>query len=366
MKILYFFEKKDTLMDDWQRFHIFDELMYHGISVKVINPLNYGDYSLANKAILNELEFGDFDLFMTPHNESLLFEATLKLIKNYQIPMLLICFDNLVTPYKHKNICSYYDLVWLTSIETESLFHKWGAKTIFLPYAANPLLFKPAVSKENNKVCFIGSPYGSRVNILNKVIESGIELDLYSKVIESNDENTYSKQRLSLYISPFLDLIRFSFGRKIILGAIKNKLLKPKVINRKFSNLSLYPPLPVNEIAKAYSQYSIALATTEVRNTGVLERPLHIVNLRSFEIPMSGGIQICKYSKELANYFEDGKEIILYKDDKELIEKLEYYLLPENKSLRDDMKVAARLRAEKEHSWIARFKLIFERLGLNY
>lgn len=366
MKIIYFFEKKDTLMDDWQHFHIFDELMHYGVEVEIFNPLNYDSYDSANLSLLNKLECSDFDLFMTPHNESRLFEKTLKKIKDYKIPMLLICFDNLVIPYEHKKVCSYYDLVWLTSKETENLFHEWGAKTIFLPYAANPFLFKPVVSNENNKVCFIGSPYGSRVNILNEIIENGVELDLYSKVDNNIDENIYSKQKLSSYVLPFLNLIRFSYGRKIILGAIKNKFLKSKKINKNLNNLSFYPPLPVNEIGKAYSQYSISLATTEVRNTGVLAKPLHIVNLRSFEIPMSGGIQICKYSKELANYFEDGKEIILYKDDKELIDKLEYYLLPENKPLRDKIKIAARLRAEKEHSWMARFKVVFDRLGLNY
>lgn len=366
MKIVYYFEDKNTLMDNWQFFHIFDELMNYGISVKVINPLDYDDYNLANQALLGELESGDCDLFMTPHNESRLFKETLISIKKINIPTLLICFDNLVIPYEHKKVCSYYDLVWLTSKETENLFHRWGAKTIFLPYAANPFLFKPSGSKENNKVCFIGSPYGSRVNILNKIIEGGIELDLYSKVTENDDGNIYSKQKLSSYILPFFNLIRFSYGRKIILGAIKNKLLVSELINKKLNNLSLLPPLPVNEIGKVYSQYSVSLATNEVRNTGVLAKPLHIVNLRSFEIPMAGGIQICKYSKELSNYFEDGKEIILYQDEKDLIEKLEYYLLPENKSLRDEMKIAARLRAEKEHSWMARFRLVFDRLGLNY
>ena len=70
---------------------------------------------------------------------------------------------------------------------------------------------------------------------------------------------------------------------------------------------------PSSELYKVYSKYSLALSSTAARNTGVLKHSLYIVNFRSFEIPMSGGLQICQYTDEMAEYFDDGKEIIFYR-----------------------------------------------------
>jgi len=177
MRILYYFAERDTLMYQWQRFHIFDELSLCGIEIEVFNPLHFSSASESNLQLINKLEKDNFDLFMTPLNEDYLYIDTLKRIQQLSFPTLLICHDNLVVPFYHKNICKYFDLVWLTSQETEKLFNTWGAKTIFLPYAANPTLFTPSYTDESediNRVCFVGTPYGSRVNMINHLKPNGL------------------------------------------------------------------------------------------------------------------------------------------------------------------------------------------------
>jgi hypothetical protein len=57
---------------------------------------------------------------------------------------------------------------------------------------------------------------------------------------------------------------------------------------------------------------------------------------------------------------------LFYDSDDELIEKAKYYLRPENNEKRMMMKMAARKRAESDHSWFERFKKIFDHLGLQY
>lgn len=363
MKILYFFEEKNILMDQWQRYHIFDELKNDGIEVVVFNPLSYPDYIIANSALLTEIETQHFDLFMTPHNENRLFISTLIKIKKHKLPTLLICFDNLVIPFEHKNVCSIYDLVWLTSIETEYLFKKWGAKTIFLPYAANPNLFKVDNQPEVNKICFVGTPYGSRVNTLNTLIDNNISVALFSNVSDVSSKLAVNKQSFYRYLSPFMNLVKTPYGRKIIMGAFKQKLNPPKSLHNTDS-LDFLDPVDISLLGNVYSSYALSLSSTAARNTGVLKKPLNIVNLRSFEIPMSGGLQICPYSQELASYFVEDSEIIFYRTECELIEKSNYYLLDKNTQLRADMKVAARKRAIKDHSWSNRFQQIFDYFSL--
>ena len=364
MKILYFFEEKNTFMDQWQRYHIFNELELHGVEVIVFNPLDFNDYASANSALLKEIETQQFDLFMTPHNEKRLFISTLMKIKKHKLPTLLICFDNLVIPFEHKNVCSFYDLVWLTSIETEYLFKKWGAKTIFLPYAANPNLFKSDKQPEVNKICFVGTPYGSRVNTLNTLIDNNIPVALFSKMSDASSGIPVNKQSLYRYLSPFINLIKTPYGRKIIMGAFKQKLKPPRALSNNTNSLKFLDSVDISLLGKVYSSYALSLSSTAARNTGVLKRPLNIVNLRSFEIPMSGGLQICPYSKELASYFVEDKEIIFYRTECELIEKSNYYLLDKNKLLRQKIKAAARKRAIQDHSWFNRFQQVFDYFSL--
>ena len=95
-----------------------------------------------------------------------------------------------------------------------------------------------------------------------------------------------------------------------------------------------------------------------------LKIPLKIINLRAFEVPMSGGLNICKYNSELASYFEEGKEIIFYHDNDELVDKVVYYTTKASDSELYSMKRSARFRAENEHTWWKRFCIAFEILGL--
>lgn len=347
----------------WQRFHIIDELAEYGITVEQINPLEFETAIEANNYLLSKVEIEDYKLFITPHNEEKLFLSTLNSIKSKSIPTLLICFDNLLVPFFHKCIAPTFDLVWLTSKETKYLFDSWGANSIFLPYAANPYMFEPSGDEDNGRICFIGSPYGSRVNTINKLAENDIEVDLFSGV-RSSDKITKFAENKTRYFRPLLDLIKFKYGWMVIKAGIKQALLKPVLSDN--GNIKFNPHVPQDDICRMYSEYGLSISSTTARNTGVLKEPLPVVNLRSFEIPMSGGLQICRYSKEIAGYFEEGKEIVLYKTDEEFVEKVKFYLADEQKSLRLEMKRNARARAIRDHSWKCRFEKIFSELEIQH
>ncbi len=306
MKIIYYFSDKGTLMDGWPAFHFYDELMRHGIEVELFNPLKYASPEMANVALLNRLSVGDVSLFMTPHNQQLIFSATLKSIRVLKIPTLLICFDNLIVPYMHEKICCDFDLVWLTSFENKDMFEQWGANTLFQPYAANPYTFMPHSGEDNGKVCFIGTPYGSRVNILNTLTSNNVEVDLYSKFSKESSVEKFAGNKFS-YIKPFFDLVRFSHGRKIIKGAIKQSYLNNELPK---GGINYYSSISQVQMSELYSNYALSLSSTTARNTGVLKKPVGVVNLRSFEIPMAGGLQFCFHNSELATYFKDGEEIV--------------------------------------------------------
>jgi spore maturation protein CgeB len=122
----------------------------------------------------------------------------------------------------------------------------------------------------------------------------------------------------------------------------------------------------LNLLSKTNSQYALTLSFTNANSTGVLRNPVKIVNLRNFELPMSGAIQFCEYSEEMSRYFEDEKEIVMYRSKEDFIDKARFYLDPNKASMRENIRKAARLRAEKDHTWHNRFQKIFNELGIAF
>lgn len=368
MKILYYFKELDTPMYQWQRFHIFDELKQHNCKIEVFNPLKYSSIDEANEKLLQYIKINKYDLFMTPHNEEDLYIETILQIKKIGIPMLLICFDSLMTPLVHKKVAKYFDLVLLSQEDRNKVFEQYNCKFISSPYAANPNLFKYKRQEEINKICFAGTPYGSRKYKINTLTNKGIQVDLYANIKNNNSINiseSKCKTRIVENINVAINLSRSDIGRKVILGALKTKLLNNEGLD--YNNyLEIYNSVNFSEMNDIFSKYALSLSISEARNTGVLKNPVNIVHLRNFEIPMSGGLQICSYFDELAQYFEEDKEILFYRTEEEFIEKAKYYLKPENEKIRNNIKLAARKRAENEHTWFCRFKKAFDYLGLDY
>ena len=361
MKILYYHRQYNTPMYLWQQDHITDEMAHHDVQIVTFNPLHWESTEQANEKLLEHLQTKSFDLFMTCHNEELLYIPTLQRIREMGIPTLLICFDNLLIPYVHKAISPYFDLVWLTSRENTEIFEKQGAKTVFLPYAANPYFFTPRDMEAVERVAFVGTPYGSRANTINQLLEAKIPVTLFGKTAKA-DRGSRKHTMTNGMVFTVKQNLKFPVGRKLLLAAAKQRLVRQSVLDRTAPTLETGGY--VEKLADVYSGYALSLSSTTARNTGILKHPVPVVNLRSFEIPMCGGLQFCRYNEELADYFESDKEIVFYRSREEMIDKAKFYLAPQQADTRRNMRLAARLRAEVEHTWNHRFSKIFSLLEL--
>jgi len=279
------------------------------------------------------------------------------------LPTALICFDNLHAPFLHRKIAPLFDAAWLTSHETKAIFEKWGCKNIIVqPYAANPYKFRPNRTTPKNTVSFIGSPYGSRISTLNFLTKNKISCDIFSSQIDEKGQKTEHKiisQKISV-LEKARRAMTFDIGRKVFFSDVKNKILKPKQVLDKNENLHLHSSVSFDEMQKIYSNSTLSLNITTLGNTYLLKKPLHKLHLRTFEIPMCGGLEIAFRVEELTDYFEDGKEIVFYRTDEELISKAKFYLDTKQENIVKKMKQNARYRAENEHTWNKRFEKLFE------
>lgn len=143
--------------------------------------------------------------------------------------------------------------------------------------------------------------------------------------------------------------LRFPIGRKVLYSTILNKLYKTSSLNDDSEFLTKAPSVSHEEMCQLYSSFALSLNIAELRDTYILRQPIPKIHLRTFEIPMCGGLQLTSFNEEIAGYFEDGKEIILYNSDEELIDKARFYLDKKHENTVRKMKAATNERATNDH-----------------
>jgi len=352
----------------WQRIHFFDELRRQEFAdILTFNPLDFNSVDEANENLLNTIrKEKDIDIFLTCVDSAWIYADVIHEIKKTGIPTVLVCWDNLELPYKHKAIAPAFDLVWLTSKETEYLFKEWGCRNIvFQTYASNPLKFSPQWGKAINSVGFIGTPYGSRVNKINELIKNNIDCSVYSDTFYNKGYNSSvgrKKTDISDIVIKAYRYLKFPIGRKVLYSTLLNKFIREGQLPDNHPSLFKNPSVSDEEMCSLYSNHTLSLNITELRDTYILNEPIHKIHLRTFEIPMSGGLQLASYSEELSSYFQDNREILMYRSSEELIDKCRFYLKEENEPTVLKMKERARERAQKEHTWLNRFEHVIGRL----
>jgi len=84
------------------------------------------------------------------------------------------------------------------------------------------------------------------------------------------------------------------------------------------------------------------------------------ITSRTFHIPGTGGFMLHERTNEIVQYFEEGKEVILFSDHQELIDKINYYLQQESE--RKAIAQQGHQRALKEHSLDHRAALLVSKV----
>jgi len=83
---------------------------------------------------------------------------------------------------------------------------------------------------------------------------------------------------------------------------------------------------------------------------------------RTFEVPGCGGFLLTGRAEDLEDYYVDGKEVVIFKNIRDLINKIRYYLTHEDE--RATIAQAGYERTLREHTYEKRFREILARIGL--
>lgn len=160
----------------------------------------------------------------------------------------------------------YYDLHFTYNMEIKQMLEEnLKAPVCYLPFGFDipeSLYERANILDEKVKVCFLGNPDKVRADFLLGIAKNGIELDVYG--------NNWSA---------FLS--------------------HPRV--------TVYPPVYNDELWLTLRRYRVQLNLMRVHN-------LDSHNMRTFEVPAIGGIELAPRTKEHEQFFTDGANIFFFDD----------------------------------------------------
>lgn len=202
-----------------------------------------------------------------------LYPGTLQWLKDENIKVVSYNPDN---PFLfsgsgsgNKNISAsigYYDLHFTYNLSIKKkLEEDYHATTAYLPFGfdvAQDVYEACARQEEVNKVCFLGNPDSQRAVFINSIAGSGIPIDVYG--------NGWRK-----------------FARH--------------------ANITSFGPVYADGFWKTLRRYRVQLNMMRIHNN-------NSHNMRTFEIPGIGGIQVAPDTPEHRMFFDDGREIFLYRN----------------------------------------------------
>ena len=241
-------------------------------------------YDKINKKLITRIDVFQPDIIFVFKGMEI-FPETLRYAKKKQIKLINYNPDN---PFIFSgsgsgnsniiNSIGIYDIHFTyNSLIKIQLEEKFNIPTYILPFAfdiSEDEFEKCKIESEINKLCFIGNPDTERAKLILGIANSGIQIDL--------------------------------FGHNWI-----------KFINHK--NVNCFDTVYGIQFWKNLRKYRVQLNIMRPHN-------LNSHNMRSFEIPGIGGIQLAPDTKEHRLFFEADKEIFLYNTVSECVPKINYLL----------------------------------------
>lgn len=205
-------------------------------------------------------------------------------------------------------------------------------------WGANTELYKPVGMERKVNVSLVGSWNQSRGAIIDEFKRAGIPATVYGagwktgRLSERDMIRLFSESKVNLGINtPSVDYSLKSLG----------KIFFRRSVNRIVPDIWHFP--------QNLHSWLSGKKTPQIK-------------ARIFEIPACGGFLMTGYADGLETYYELGKEVVVYENTTDLIEKTKYYLNHDEE--RERISRAGYERTIKDHGYEKRFHEIFRIIGI--
>ena len=373
MKIMYY------CWDEITEFDILDAFNRKGYTVEVdktpitdkLNDINFAE------AFLAKLENNNFDCIFSFN----FYPIISKVANAIGIKYISWCYDSpCMTLYTEAvfNSCNYIfvfdnaSVLRLKSMGVENVFH--------MPLAVNThklnLLLKSDIKNTDyqHDVSFVGTTYDDHTNFFNDIKNMPEYYKGYFDCLIKAQMDIFGFDFAgNLFTESFmekLDFVNFNISDEIFLNKsdMFTQLFQKKVtsveridilksLSEAGYSISHFAPKQASILDKVqymgYVDYDQEMPKV-FRNSKInlnisLRSILSGIPLRCLDVMGAGGFLLSNYQPELAAYFEDGAEMVMYTSREDLFNKVEYYL--HNEDERIDIAIRGQKKIQQEFSY---------------
>lgn len=303
-----------------------------------------------------------FSLFFSYLMDGMVEPAAIDEVRKSSLPTCNFSCNNAHQFDLVDDLSPHFDYNLHSEKETREKFLAIGANALWWPMASNPKYFKPQNLPRTKAVSFVGANYALRARYIAYLLENGVSVDSYGPGWQSG-ENTNWRAIARRY--------KYLFMASIALSPQAGYRASANLADQDFRRWmaarfpgNVHPPVSDEELIALYSRSHISLGFLEVYDQHDASRNvIRHLHLREFEAPMSGALYCTGYTDELAEMFEPDKEVLVYRGQYELLEKVQFYLAHPAEA--EKIRKSGLNRALRDHTYHKRFKKLFRSIGLN-
>ena len=247
----------------------------------------------------------------------------LKFLNQIDIPTAVWLTEDPYYMNKTASIISYFDFIFTIESQVIEKYKQLGYQHVYhLPLGTDPETFKSTSFNQRyeSDMCLIGYPYYNRVKYINFLLQ---HTTCKVQVIGSHWKR---------HLNDHTNLI------------IKNNWINPYQVNKYFNGakivLNIHRPFD-----EEHNQNNYPIIAQSINN-------------RTFDIASSGSFQMIDHRLDLPHYFDEGKEIISFKNEQELLDKVDYYLKHEDE--RTTIAERSKEKAIHHHTFSNRIETMME------
>lgn len=301
------------------------------------------------------------DLFFAYVKDGMVEAAAIDEIRKSGVPTCNFSCNNTHQFDLVDELSPHFDYNLHSEKDARHKFLEVGANPLWWPMASNPKYFRPVDVPRVVDVSFVGGNYALRGQYMAHLLENGVDVHAYGPGWQRETSQRW-RDWAGHYRLAARACTAFSVMGQARASAQLAEYDFRRALRARFPG-NLHLPISDEELITLYSRSRISLGFLEVYDrhdpTCLVKRHLH---LREFEAPMSGALYCTGYMDELAEMFEPDKELLVYSNQDELLEKVRYYLTHPEEA--EKVRRAGRARALREHTYQRRFETLFREIGL--
>jgi len=304
-----------------------------------------------------------FDLFLAYLKDGMVETDTIDQIRKVGVLTCNFSCNNAHQFHIVEEISPYFDYNLHSERDAREKFLDIGANPLWWPMASNPKYFKPLDLARTIDVSFVGANYALRARYVAHLLEGGIDVHAYGPRWQ-RPAKTRWRALAKHYLLLWRALTALSLTARAHASAVLADYDFRYSLSTRFPG-NFHAPISDSELIALYSRSHISLGFLEVYDRHDPSRALvQHLHLREFEAPMSGALYCTGYTDELAEFFEPNREVIVYRNRHELLDKARYYLTHPTEA--EKIRRAGHARALRDHTYHHRFRALFRQIGLKH